>query len=553
MKAPQIQHLSIRRLHQLLAERVFAVPKLQREFVWDGRKAATLFDSIVKNMPVGMILVWETKRKHFDLLRQNLNILPPFDTDSPYGWFLVDGQQRLSVIHEAFEGSSRKNSSGKEVDFGRICFVLQPHEVDDGHVFAYRKPLPREYVPLKDILSSNWQRRFSGYPKQLLNRIGICRNQILSYRVPTVVTHSEDLEEVREIFLRINSQGMKISSADRAFARASRVDLRHLAHVLRAGVNKEFQDIDFSIVLQGFAFVTPERQTDVGQRALEATIRWWENQIDSEGKESNFYKRWHDYRKAFGKAVDHLNSRNEFNCVNSAFLPSANMVATLAVFFFHHPSAPDARQRKEIRKWFWATGVGQRYSGRGFRTNLLQDVKFFERLAKTGKALFQFDDLIDPNDILRTEYTKRSALANAFYCLLAGRKPCYVANGEPIPETLYASRANRSDRHHIFPRQLLANYGFTHREYNSLCNICFIVAEENQRFGMKRPDRYLDEFRTKKHFARTMRSHLIPHQIESGLFNQSVKLAFRQFCKSRLSVVCRAFEEEAGIKLFRKL
>lgn len=43
MKAPQLQQLSIRTLHQRLAERVFAVPKLQREFVWDGRKAATLF------------------------------------------------------------------------------------------------------------------------------------------------------------------------------------------------------------------------------------------------------------------------------------------------------------------------------------------------------------------------------------------------------------------------------------------------------------------------------------------------------------------------------
>lgn len=429
--------------------------------------------------------------------------------------------------------------------------MLQPDE-DDGKYFVYHKPVPREFVSLKDILSSNWKRRLLGYPKHLLHRIGNCRNQILNYRVPAVVTHAEDIEEVREIFLRINSQGMKISSADRAFARASRVDLRDLAHELRAGVNQEFQDIDFGIVLQGFAFVTQEREPDVGQRALEATIRWWEKQIDSDRPEIKFYRRWHDYRKAFGKAVDHLHSRNEFNCINSAFLPSANMVATLAVFFFHHPSAPNARQRKEIRKWFWATGVGQRYSGRGFRTNLLRDVSFFERLATTGKASFQFRDPIDPNDILRTEYTKRSALANAFYCLLAGRRPCYITNGEPIPETLYASRANRSDRHHIFPRQMLANFGLTHREYNSLCNICFITAEENQRFGMKRPDRYLDEFRTKQHFARAMRSHLIPHSADSGLFMRSVKRAFRQFCKSRLTVVCRAFEEEAGIKLFRK-
>lgn len=548
MKPPQIKHLSIQRLHQKLNDRIFAVPKLQREFVWDGRKAATLFDSMYRNMPIGMILVWETKRKHYDLLRQKLHILPPFNTENPYGWFLVDGQQRLSVIHEAFEGSLRTNSSGTEIDFGKICFGLEPDE--DGQFFAYRKPVHRQLVPLKDVLSSDWRRRFSNLPQHLIKRIGNCRKQVLSYQVPVVVAQSEHLEEVREIFLRINSQGMKISAADRAFARASRVDLRDMAHTLRAGLNDHFRDLDFNVVLQGFAFVTPEREIDLGQRALEATTRWWENRMEADGQQSHFYKRWQAYRKAFGKSVDYL--YNTFNVINSAFLPSTNMVATLAVFFFYHPAAPNAKQAKEIRKWFWATGVGKRYSGRGFRTNVIDDVAFFQTLGMNKRKSFRFEELGDPQDILRTEYTKRAAITNAFYCLLAGRKPAYITNGQPIPSTQYASRANRSDRHHIFPKAMLNTFGIRQTEYNSLCNICFVVAEENQQFGMKRPDRYLAEFQSKRHFARAMRSHLIPYDPSSGLFTKGVRLAFKQFCKSRLRVICRAFEAEAGIKLFRK-
>ncbi len=549
MKPPQIKHLSIQRLHQRLTERIFAVPKLQREFVWDGRKAAMLFDSILKNMPIGMILVWETKRKHYDLLRQKLNILPPFNTDNPVGWFLVDGQQRLSVIHEAFEGGLRVNSSGTEIDFGRICFVVEPDE-DDNQTFAYRKPVPRQFVPLRDILSSNWRRRLSGYPQHLIKRIGKCRVHVLKYRVPVVFTHSEQLEEVREIFLRINSLGMKISAADRAFARASRVDLRDLAHELRAGIHPGFQDLDFNVILQGFAFVTSEREIDLGQRALEATIRWWEKRIEVDGQESQFYKRWRDYRKAFGKAVDYLSTT--FNVLNSALLPSTYMAATLAVFFYHHPAMPDPKQRKEIRKRFWATGVGQRYSGRGFRTNVTQDVKLFTRLATKKRISFSYHDRIDPHEIMRTEYTKRAALTSAFYCLLAGRKPTYITNGQPVPPMHYASRANRSDRHHIFPKGMLNSYGFRQSQYNSLCNICFVVAEENQQFGMRRPSTYLDEFRTKRHFARAMRSHLIPYDADSGLFTKGVQRAFKQFCNARLRLICRAFETEAGIKLFRK-
>lgn len=551
MKPPKLKHISVQQLHQHFSARVFAVPKLQREFVWDGKRAAALLDSISKGMPIGVVLIWQTKPQQYDLLRKSLNVLPEFDTSNRFGWFLIDGQQRLSVLHEAYAGGVKTNATGAAVDFGRVCFALNHDaEEEDRADFVYRKPITREYVAIQDILSSHWRQRFKDYPKYLLKRITDCRDRILQYQVPCLLIHSTDLEEVRSVFLRINSQGMAISSADRAFARASKVDLRDLAHELRAGINNAFQDIDFTAILQGFAFVTEERELDVGQRALEATIAWWEKQIDKDGTKSEFYHCWKKYRLAFGQAVDYLQAN--FDVLHSGFLPSVNMLATLSVFFFHHPAAPNTKQRSEIRKWFWATGVGLRYSGRGYRQNLMGDVQFFRRLASSPAATFKFSDLVDPNDLSRQEYTKHSSLTNAFYCLLASQQPRYIVNGQPIPATIYASRSNRRDRHHIFPRQLLANFGFTHRDYNSLCNICFIVARENQKFGMKRPDSYLAEYMRKKHFARAMRSHLIPYDRNSGLLTTGVKKAYIQFRQRRLHELCRAFEKQARIKLFRK-
>lgn len=197
----------------------------------------------------------------------SLNVLPEFDTGNRFGWFLIDGQQRLSVLHEAYAGGTKTNASGTDVDFGRVCYVLE-HDADedDSPNFVYRKAISREYISVQDILSTHWWQRFKGYPKYMLKRIEDCRNRILQYQVPFLLIHSSDLEEVRSVFLRINSQGMTISSADRAFARASKVDLRDLAHELRAGVSNEFQDIEFTAILQGFAFVTEERELDVGQR-----------------------------------------------------------------------------------------------------------------------------------------------------------------------------------------------------------------------------------------------------------------------------------------------
>jgi uncharacterized protein with ParB-like and HNH nuclease domain len=79
----------------------FAIPKLQREFVWDGRKAAKLFDSIYQGMPIGIPLIWRAKRSQKLFLRQRYHVLPAFNHANREVWFLVDGQQRLSSLHNA--------------------------------------------------------------------------------------------------------------------------------------------------------------------------------------------------------------------------------------------------------------------------------------------------------------------------------------------------------------------------------------------------------------------------------------------------------------------
>ena len=55
-----------------------AIPKLQRNFVWDARRAAKLLDSIYYQMPVGSLFLWEMERKSANLIRQAIGALPSF-------------------------------------------------------------------------------------------------------------------------------------------------------------------------------------------------------------------------------------------------------------------------------------------------------------------------------------------------------------------------------------------------------------------------------------------------------------------------------------------
>ncbi len=550
MKRFSVKTFSVAQLHRRFEDALFAIPRLQREFVWNGRKAAALLDSMYRGMPIGSVLVWQTGRASQYLLRKSLHILPPYSDANDRIWFLIDGQQRLSVIHQTFRGDAKFNSDGREVDFSRLTFsVANDAEENGGTLFHYRRPVEGHFVAITRVLSSSWRRSFRRLPVYKQARIEECRRRLLKYSVPFLFVDTGDIDEIRELFIRINSLGTPIGSADRAITRATAFDLRALAHEAKESLPPEFRNLPYETILQTFALTTAPEIRDVGERAYEAAIRSWQNRIeDDEGQRRVFERLWSRLRRAIGKAVDYL--RANFGVRGESYLPSNNMVATLSVFFFH-ASQPQAAQRRELKRWFWATGVAQRYSGRGHRQNILKDAGFFRRLAR-GSGRFTLDERVDRAEIRRAEYNRRTSLSDTFFCLLLKREPRYVTSGSPVPPEVYVSAANRKHRHHIFPRALLAVNGFNHRRYNSICNICLIVAEENLEFGARRPDSYLDLYRVKRYFAGVMRSHLIPHRPESAIWLRGVRRAYPRFVDQRLRMICDAFEQAAGMRLFRR-
>ncbi len=556
MKAPTLAERSIRSLHNDLLARRFAVPKLQRNFVWDAGRAAKLIDSIYRKMPIGSLFLWEMDRRSANLIRQSAEVLPLFNGANPHIWFVIDGQQRLSVIYQAFEAQVRKNDAGRDIDFGRLCFVPYPDKnQEDPSRVVYRKPVERKFVPLHDILAPNWKRRMPSQAQGFLKRITDCRQRLLNYPVPVVTVRSASLGEIGEIFIRINSQGMRITSADRAIALMGKLDVRAMAQELRQRVRDEvFALGGIDPILMGFNLVTERQSIEGDPPKLETMARRWSKLIERDDSEKEiFRKQWHKYQNAFLSAVDYL--YNRFPVYDESYLPSANMLATLSVFFFHHPGQPNRYQIREIRKFFWATGVAQRYSGRGYHRNIVSDAIFFASLARGAKVRFSFRDRLDPVlDIQGAEYGSHSARTRAFFCLLACRTPKYLENGESIPLNGAISFANRKDRHHIFPRAQLKKH-FPPRVYNGLCNICFLVSRDNQRIGMRLPRTYLEEYSDngRGRFRLVMRSHLIPVGNDSGVWERGIISAFKHFRRQRLSLICAEFEKEAGIKLFRKI
>jgi hypothetical protein len=361
---------------------------------------------------------------------------------------------------------------------------------------------------------------------------------------------TRNLDEVREAFLRINSGGLRISKADRAFSKASRLDLRRLVKELRATLPSGFSDLEPRTIQAAMALIMGQRETS--SKAVESVIAKLEREEIEDGKVSRRFTRdWKDISVSVQKAVDYL--LHEIGLPNFSFLPSSPMVAILAYFFHANNNAqPSPKQRREIRKWFWATAVGHRYTGRGYSRNIPVDLDFFKKLGRTALGTFTPQDKLSPEDIRRSDYLSSSSLGAAFFLLLALRGPRYLDAGNTMPIGRTAAMANRKDKHHIFPKALLARNGFSPQEQNSLCNICYLVAEENQSIGSNKPCRYLADYKSHRHFGPVMRSHLIPYHRAGALWLTGVRKAYRQFQRERLEEICRAFEKAAGFKMFRK-
>lgn len=541
-----VRPYKLRRLFSLFDERKFAVPQLQREFVWTAKKACKLLDSIDRNYPIGTAMIWPANAREYRAsLRLQNHILPPFDdTRNKQILFIIDGQQRLSVLHQVRLGNRMNNSRGREIDFGSIQLDLRP-EVEE-RIVALKRPDEEWHVRVADVLAPDWIRRLRYLPAYKRKRVREFRERFLRYEMFLIFTPAQELEAVRETFIRINAQGTPVSAADRVFARAAQIDLRGFSNEVRHGLHAGFHQIEPEVILSSFALIRGE--TEISERASERTAR----QVNNTESGRAWYKRhMRDVKVSIEKAVDYLS--HDLGVFTFALLPSQNMVSMLALFFFYNRLArPNTRQRRELKKWFWATAVGQRYSGRGFRVNIAADAGLFARMGKNRTGRFTLSELFSPQDVRLADYSRRSSLTDAFYLMLASRNPCYLEDGERIPIDTTSARANAKHRHHIFPRALLRRQGVSGRDANSVCNICFIVAHDNQSIGSKRPSVYLEEFRGRKHFARVMRSHLVPHRSDSPVWDGSIHRGFREFAKQRLRLICAEFETQAKMRLFRR-
>ena len=115
------------------ANRRMMLPGLQREYVWSEDQIVALFDSLIRNYPVGQVTLWKAEPENefttYRFIENHISSTGRFpralqeeygfqrtnergDSESECGYLVVDGQQRINSIFIGFRGSLAVYSAG---------------------------------------------------------------------------------------------------------------------------------------------------------------------------------------------------------------------------------------------------------------------------------------------------------------------------------------------------------------------------------------------------------------------------------------------------------
>ena len=198
-----------------------AIPEIQRPFVWDGTTVRDLLDSLYKGFPVGYIIVW----KNPDVKLKDGSI-------SSGKKILIDGQQRVTALQAAIAGLEVTDANYKKKRI-RIAFNPQTEE------FEVCNPAIEKDVKWIPDVSAVFEAGFKQYKfiKEYCKANGledgeddieptISKLQSIQSISLGVIELSQALsiDDVTDIFIRINSQGVVLSQADFAMSKISSDD-----------------------------------------------------------------------------------------------------------------------------------------------------------------------------------------------------------------------------------------------------------------------------------------------------------------------------------------
>jgi hypothetical protein len=512
-----------------------AIPEIQRPFVWDSTKVRDLIDSLYKGFPIGYVITW-----------QNPSINLKNGTSSMGKQILIDGQQRITALTTAIKGYKIIDSDYNE---RRIIIAFHPikeefRTLDNAtkknsewvHDIAEYMNTYSQMEFIREYFEKNPE--FTNEQKRIIEKnLGKLSN-IKSAQVGFIELDSNlPIEDVTEIFVRINSKGVRLAETDFAMSKiasyepASESDygqnlrkcidyFSHLAlhpeffTILRdrdtSFVNSEYfphirwlkdekddlYDPDYNDILR-VSFVKEFHRGRISDlvkllSGQNFETRKYEESIQTESFEKlqkavldfsreNYFKNYLLILRSLGIVKNNLiNSKNVINFGYILYL------------FLRDRGAPENEIQKHVRKWIIISVLTRRYSG---SPESVMDYDMKQISAKGIEKVIEEEERINLSEAYWTDGIIRdlqSASASNPFLKLFWIAQIYFKNNALFSESVKVEDLIqvKGDIHHIFPREHLKSKGHPRIDYNQVSNFAYVEQPINIKIGKQDPKDY---------------------------------------------------------------
>lgn len=263
----EYQHWTIKEAMSRIGGQKLYLPAIQRKFVWEAAQIERLFDSIMRDYPIGTFLFWMVEEaKHndysfYEFIRayhardssKNVLAAKPHLPDELVG--VLDGQQRLNSMYVALQGTYAyktprvwaNNPNAYPVrKFYLNVFRPEVEKEDEDFIYEFgfltneeAKEISSEkcWCLVKDLLECKgvaevnkyWAARKKQIPKEVdvpettddlaLGILGKLWERLTTIPIINYFpVKNQNLDEVLDIFVRVNSAGTPLAKTDLLFS-----------------------------------------------------------------------------------------------------------------------------------------------------------------------------------------------------------------------------------------------------------------------------------------------------------------------------------------------
>jgi len=495
------EQITIRDIVDRAVNHNWSIPEFQRGFVWKATQVRDLAESLWYDYPIGSLLVWnsrgpaEEQRAH-DALRPSL--------------WVVDGQQRSTALCILcgrkpywWPSVDEWNKTLKRYD---IRFDVNAKEPPFFWVAnaAIRKVAGSRYVPLRDLLVLDTSREKDQKVLQDLARQikieGLCdgmdamevytrldRIRKIRDKDLVAVTVDHELEDVVEIFSRLNSRGTRVTEAD--------IYLGVVAARNPGWVRDTFLPYLRSLSDYGFDLdpnLLFRTLTGVGSKKVrfrEIPESFWEP--------TSITPAWERTAEAWKRLVARF---REYGILSADPMPTQAALVTLVSLI---EKFNDNAGFGQALYWFLQASRFGRYSGSG-TTSLEEDLRDVHESASLPDAVqrllrrFAHAEALTSDDFLRDYGDSRFGRFLLYLLVYRNKAQDWDEHGHRIGfEGASLLSDFRPQWHHVFPKKYL-NGKVDEPLIDALANIAVIGPEINIRISAKDPMSYIAKYKITK-------------------------------------------------------